>query len=302
MLGTTLLLAFPILPLVLPALSAANSPLLFPLILIITLVLSVACSYLQSAVFALSALWGSGEIFAVMSGQGAIAVIVSAVQFVLAVASSGRDTDGSHSTLAAVGLWGLGALGSLGCLYALRVLVVHPAYASVLAPLAHRRQEGTASGTKGKQVMWRVFRKNTRIEFAVAFVFIVTLVRSDDHGDVTHATGNLPAHHHDDSVGLLLGQCPVAVSVYLAPLPYLQLWVARNEPCLTHQWRTTPDERLYLLCPSRATSRLRLLSGCPCRASSSSPSSCCAIRLAAQPRTSRCSLTACTLSFSSPLA
>ncbi|WOO81481.1 Equilibrative nucleoside transporter 3 [Vanrija pseudolonga] len=188
MLGTTLLLAFPILPLVLPALSAANSLLLFPLILVITLILSVACSYLQSAVFALSALWGSGEIFAVMSGQGAIAVIVSAVQFVLAVASSGRDTDGSHSTLAAVGLWGLGALGTLGCLYALRVLVLHPAYASVLAPLAHRRQEGTASGTKGNQVMWRVFRKNTRIEFAVAFVFIVTLVRFGDHANLTQLT------------------------------------------------------------------------------------------------------------------
>ncbi|KAL1411186.1 hypothetical protein Q8F55_002137 [Vanrija albida] len=174
MLGTTVLLAFPILPLVLPALSAANSSLLFPLILLVTLVLSVACSYLQSAVFALSALWGSGEIFAVMSGQGAIAVIVSAAQFVLAVASSGH-ADGKPSTAAAVGLWALGALGSIGCLYALRVLVLHPAYTSVLAPLAHRRQEGTASGAKSKQVMWRVFRKNTRIEFAVAFVFIVTL-------------------------------------------------------------------------------------------------------------------------------
>jgi len=173
MLATTTLLTFPLLPLVFPALSSTGSPLLLPLLLVVTLVLSLACSYLQSAVFGLAALWGSEEMLAVMSGQGGIAVVVSGTQLVLAVIDAGRTStpDESPSSLAAEGLWALAAAGTVICLAALKHLTEHPDYAAVLAPLFQREE---VSGKR--HVTRKVFRRNIKIEFAVAFVFVVTLV------------------------------------------------------------------------------------------------------------------------------
>lgn len=173
MLATSALLTFPLLPLVFPGLSRANSPLLLPLLLGVTLVLAVACSYLQSAVIGLAALWGSDEMLAVMSGQGGIAVLVSGTQLVLAIIDAGRTSspDSSPSSLAAVGLWALAAAGTVICLAALKHLTEHPDYAAVLAPLFQREE---VSGKRG--VTRKVFRRNIKIEFAVAFVFVVTLV------------------------------------------------------------------------------------------------------------------------------
>jgi equilibrative nucleoside transporter 1/2/3 len=175
MLATSALLTFPLLPLAFPALSSTGSPLLLPLLLGATLVLSLACSYLQSAVFGLAALWGSKEMLAVMSGQGGIAVLVSGTQLLLAIFDAGRANSpgNSPSSLAAEGLWALAAAGTIICLAALKHLTEHPDYAAVLAPLFQREE---VSGKRG--VTRKVFRKNIRIEFAVAFIFVVTLVSS----------------------------------------------------------------------------------------------------------------------------
>ncbi|KAK8869994.1 hypothetical protein IAR55_000564 [Kwoniella newhampshirensis] len=189
LLATSLVLTFPLLPLILPSLS---SSVLFAVLIAITIVLSMSTAFLQSAVFALSALWGSTQVLAVMSGQGGIAVLVSAVQSVLAIISATSPNPGSGSgdevevsqvsNLAGVGLWALGSVGVVGCLFAHRYLVNHPEYETVIsssasgdtsdgigADLALGNVKAEESKTK------KVFMKNWTLEFAVAWVFVVTL-------------------------------------------------------------------------------------------------------------------------------
>ncbi|WVR04997.1 hypothetical protein IAU60_002009 [Kwoniella sp. DSM 27419] len=185
---TSLVLTFPLLSAILPKL--APTPLLATLILL-TLVLSLSTAYLQSAVFALASLWGSNEMIAVMSGQGGIAVLVSAVQLALAVLSAGghgqagdqagENGDPQASKMAGVGLWALGSLGTVGCLVAHRYLVHHPEYTNVLASVINRREvEGIGAdigleNVRKGGVTRTVLRKNMLLEIAVAWVFVVTL-------------------------------------------------------------------------------------------------------------------------------
>jgi len=130
---------------------------------------------------------------AVMSGQGGIAVLVSGVQILLAVlsavhpppsggASKTGDIDtGRQSTIAGVGLWALGSIGAFGCLLAHRYLILHPDYHLVLSPLKARgnQEEGDeiVTRTRSDGVTRRVFMKNIELEMAVAWVFVVCLVR-----------------------------------------------------------------------------------------------------------------------------
>ncbi|KAL7422151.1 hypothetical protein Q5752_002795 [Cryptotrichosporon argae] len=171
LLGSALLLV-PLVPL-LPLLALGAR---FPLLLVATLALSLSCSYLQSAVFALSALWGADQTLAVMSGQGGIAVLVSLAQLAMALLTAARASgsgsgDEAPSSAVGAGLWALGAAGAAGCLYAHRYLVARPEYAHVVAPLAQRRVRDNAS--KGES--WSIARRNGAYELAVAWVFVVTL-------------------------------------------------------------------------------------------------------------------------------
>ncbi|WVQ98536.1 hypothetical protein IAU59_005662 [Kwoniella sp. CBS 9459] len=211
LLATSLVLTFPLLPLILPRLSPTF---LFPTLIAITITLSLSTAYLQSAVFALASLWGSDEMIAVMSGQGGIAVLVSGVQWLLAILSATTSSEGrrpgngsedgsaqSASTLAGVGLWALGSAGTLLCVFAHRYLVLHPGYQAVIASVLNRETEegigadvgrivsadnssaasgisrdmGTKSGGTGSNLTKKVFMKNLSLEFAVAWVFVVTL-------------------------------------------------------------------------------------------------------------------------------
>ena len=190
-----------LLPLLLPHLAPT---LLLPLLLLLTLFLSLSTAYLQASVFALAALWGSPQVLAVMSGQGGIAVLVSVTQVILAVISAlpstGSDDgriEGEQSTLAGVGLWALGALGAIAFMIAHRRLVVHQDYSIILAPIFARQQyadlDGGISKDGGMGTMTRrIFRKNWMLEFAVAWVFVVTLVSKyipyeSGTGDVTRS-------------------------------------------------------------------------------------------------------------------
>lgn len=176
MLVSMLIMVFPLLSHFLPYLSTSGSSLLLPVLLLITLLLSLSTSYLQSAVFALAALWGPKETLAVMSGQGGVACIVSLAQVILAMVATGRagiPENGHDSTRPAQALWFIGALGAVACLAALRHLSTHPDYAIVLAPLAQRE---VSVDVTSKDMTKRVFIKNLPLEFAVAFVFTVTLV------------------------------------------------------------------------------------------------------------------------------
>ena len=192
---TSVIATFPIIPFLLPSLTPT---LALVVLLLITLTLGASTAYLQSAVIALAALWGSGEMISVMSGQGGIAVLVSGVQLALAIVtamgakSQGKagDSDDGGGTGAepaadepsmAVGvcLWGLCALAAVGCLYASRFLQRHEQYAGVMRaktaslPPAGAYDIGVGASNDGKTS--RVFRKNAKVEFAVAWVFIVTL-------------------------------------------------------------------------------------------------------------------------------
>jgi len=184
---TSIVLAFPLLPFILPRLSSTNSTFLLPLLLIVTLLLSLSTANLQSAVIALASLWGSPQVLAVMSGQGGIAVLVSGTQVTLAIISALNATginegveNGSQSTLAGVGLWSLAAIGALGCMLAHRYLMLHPDYSLVLAPAYARRDHMVDDSDASKEfemsVTRRVLRQNWMLESAVAWVFIVTLV------------------------------------------------------------------------------------------------------------------------------
>lgn len=118
-----------------------------------------------------------------MSGQGGIAVLVSGSQVFLAVFSSlgGRTGETSgQSRLAGVGLWALGAIGTAGCMFAHRFLVRHPDYTRVIAPVLERlegRSLDAHGKRKGLERSRNVFKKNWALELAVAYVFVVTLVR-----------------------------------------------------------------------------------------------------------------------------
>lgn len=171
----SLLMAFPLTPILLPALS--SNTLLFPLLIILTLLLALSTAILQWAVFALASLWGSQEMLGVMSGQGGIAVLVSGAQVFLAIFSAlgtgGGETAG-QSRMAGVGLWALGAIGAGVCMAAHRFLVRHPEYEKVMEPL-YIRQDGNER-KNGSEISRKVFKKNILLEIAVAWVFVVTLV------------------------------------------------------------------------------------------------------------------------------
>ncbi|WWC61367.1 uncharacterized protein I303_103948 [Kwoniella dejecticola CBS 10117] len=173
---TSLILTFPLLPLILPSLSP-NA--LFPVIIATTVVLSISTAYLQSGVFALSSLWGSEEILAVMSGQGGIAVLVSSVQLLLAIIAAGSKhipVEGDNgetkaSTLAGVGLWTLGSVGTIACLIAHRFLMRHSQYSIITTS---NMNSGDDQEEK-KGLTKKVFKKNLLLMIAVAWVFVVTL-------------------------------------------------------------------------------------------------------------------------------
>lgn len=175
LLGSTVLLAFPLIPVVLPRLGASGSVLLLPLMVAISALLAFTSSFLQSGVIALAALWGSKEIVAVMSGQGGIAVLVSLVQVILATVQTTANhkpgDEGISSNMVAEGLYIIGALTAVVGLACLRYLVAHPEYSRV--SVARERRETLATD---KDMIKRVFVKNYALEFAVAFVFVITLV------------------------------------------------------------------------------------------------------------------------------
>lgn len=180
--------SFPIIHFILPPLSSSPA-LLLSLLIAISGALSLSTAYLQSGVFALSALWpqsassDSGATLAVMSGQGGIAVLVSATQLVIAAVTAlngsggGQGEEGKPSARAGIVLWMLASVGALGCRLALKHVMAQPGYLDVMAQVGQRQEEGARG--EGEKVRTRtVLRKNAKLEVAVAWVFTVTLVSS----------------------------------------------------------------------------------------------------------------------------
>jgi equilibrative nucleoside transporter 1/2/3 len=163
------------------------------LLLLVVFFLNVSGSYFQSAALALASLWGSTEILAALSGQGGIAVLISLVQVVLAVASALGSTtsqqipDGDEaaevpSMIAGVGLWALGTVGAVLCWLAFKFLASHPSYDRIATVKHHdHADQGPSGGVgPGRDGNWdrtvKVLGKNKLLYLAVALDFAITLV------------------------------------------------------------------------------------------------------------------------------
>jgi equilibrative nucleoside transporter 1/2/3 len=203
--GATTLTAFPLLPAVFPILPSTPY---FLALISLTLLFSYGTSYLQSAVLAVAALWGPKEMLAVMSGQGGIAVLISAVQVYIAImgvysSDSKQDPkespDGSPTTAelaAGMGLWMAAVVPIAICIMTTRRLFPRESATTEHRPKlsfevardegefydterrfsAEEDEDSRRGSTNGFNRSWAVLKRNKIINFSVAYVFIVTLV------------------------------------------------------------------------------------------------------------------------------
>jgi len=160
---------------------------------------AVVGSYLQTAIIAVASLFGPPAIQAMMSGQAAVAVAVSGVQVISAIASTyGKPRtfvgDGSAEERSAFAFFFLATCFLMFSAALHAWLVKMPVYQSVAAPLERppkksareasvddeRRRLITGSPaigfTSAKTSAWRILKANAFYEIAVANVFMTTLV------------------------------------------------------------------------------------------------------------------------------
>ncbi|KAI0751483.1 nucleoside transporter-domain-containing protein [Daedaleopsis nitida] len=165
---------------------------------------AIAGSYLQTAVVAIASLFGPSAMQAVMSGQAAVAVAISGVQ-VLGAAASVRGADAQEPATAmaasaepeersAFMFFGLSTVFLVVCAGVHTWLISLPAYKAVVSQTAYTtrmdaaeetgllEQEGHGGddvrmhGKEGqKSHAVRLAKANGTFNFAVAYVFVVTL-------------------------------------------------------------------------------------------------------------------------------
>ncbi|EKM80431.1 hypothetical protein AGABI1DRAFT_113615 [Agaricus bisporus var. burnettii JB137-S8] len=158
---------------------------------------SAAGSYLQTAVIAVASLLGPATVQALMAGQAVIAVAVSGVQVVSAVAStwgkseSSSASDGTAEERSAFFFFTLSTLFVLASAVAHHWLINTSTYKAVAAPLEQHSTKVSHSSTdptsesllpRGKSEAdddWRqavrLAKANVTYEIAVSYVFVVTL-------------------------------------------------------------------------------------------------------------------------------
>ena len=166
---------------------------------------AAAGSYLQTAVVAVASLFGPSAMQAVMSGQAAVAVVISGVQ-VLSAAASVHGSKPEAVALASSSepeersafiFFGLSTVFLVVCAAVHSWLVSLPAYKSVVSQTMSRERLDVAEGTGlleesassgdddrhhgksgQKNHVIRIAKTNTVFNFAVGYVFVVTLVRT----------------------------------------------------------------------------------------------------------------------------
>ncbi|KAI0637927.1 nucleoside transporter-domain-containing protein [Trametes polyzona] len=158
---------------------------------------AAAGSYLQTAVVAVASLFGPVAMQAVMSGQAAVAVAISGVQVMSALASV-RNTRPKETIAAsepeaqsAFIFFGLSTIFLLICAAMQMWLISLPAYKAVVSRAAAHSRRGTQEGTglleesesgdrayrkaNEKSQVIRLAKTNGIYNIAVAYVFVVTL-------------------------------------------------------------------------------------------------------------------------------
>ncbi|KAI0254244.1 nucleoside transporter-domain-containing protein [Lactifluus subvellereus] len=220
------------------------------LIITVGIALAAAGSYLQTSVTAVAALFGPTVIQSLMSGQGLVAVILSAVQFISATTSlhiSEVDpTDGVAETRSARLFLGISTIFLFACGAANAWMTRLPSYRAVVPndePWIRRPRSLSASlsspilGRRSaivpdSRAMWdeilRVARRNIIYELAVTFVFTVTLsvypaitISIVPSNREVHPLLFTSLHFLVFSGGDLFGR-------YLCDIPRLLIWSARR--------------------------------------------------------------------------
>lgn len=208
-----------------PLIPISPTPFVF-LILGLSILLSSCASYLQNGAAVLASLFGPGAMQSLMSGQGAVGILVSLVQLVtnaLAVVRQrdGGDGDDANSFRLSAGLFfGFSTLVMVGTLVAHAGLMRMKLYKRVMASHLESRASDTVDGEASpllassstdaiamqeqpkQDTLWHIAKMNWQYNLAVAFVFTVTLVCPPLHFSVfvrkltsCHHPVRLPADH-----------------------------------------------------------------------------------------------------------
>ena len=190
--------------------------LFFPFVIVNAIAQAGAGSYLQTSVVAIASLFGPATMQAVMSGQAAVAIVVSSVQVISASASlrtsSARAAaiagNGDTEARSAFIFFALSTVFLVATAGANVWLTRMPAFRAIVAPAAgdephyararslsvdqsERRplvsdaadlsasgvHEHAHIGDKKSRIL-RIAKKNVLYELAVAYVFVITLVSS----------------------------------------------------------------------------------------------------------------------------
>ncbi|TFY78215.1 hypothetical protein EWM64_g5798 [Hericium alpestre] len=220
----------------------------FAFVLLNGIAQATAGSFLQTSVVAIASLFGPGVMQAVMSGQAAVAIVVSSVQVVSAATSLhasgelGIANDGLAEEKSAWAFFGLSTIFLVVCAGANVLLTRTPEYQAIVAPLDQswtRRlsgefneplvsQEVPATLADTKSQILRIARKNALYEFAVAYVFVVTLsvfppltISVQPTNPTIHPLLFSSVHFLVFNIGDFTGR-------YLCSIPRLLIWSAKR--------------------------------------------------------------------------
>jgi solute carrier family 29 (equilibrative nucleoside transporter), member 1/2/3 len=177
----------------------------FAFVLLNGAVQMAAGSYLQTSVVACASLFGPNIMQAVMSGQAAVGVAVSAVQVLSASASVWHDSPKSPAALrsraesrdpeegSAFLFFGLSTLFLILCAALSTWLTALPAYKAIVVPFESQRKytsltqdderqhlvsprESASASHESRDKIMHLAKANIIYEVAVAYVFVITLV------------------------------------------------------------------------------------------------------------------------------
>lgn len=149
---------------------------------------AAAGSYLQTSVIAVASLFGPTALQSIMSGQAAIAVAVSGVEVVSAAISlhstppaPGALVESEPEEKSAFIFFALSTMFYLVSAGAHIQLTRLPAYHELIGRFSHVSHQTAAPDVareEKKHQLVRVAKANAVFNFAVAYVFIITLVRT----------------------------------------------------------------------------------------------------------------------------
>lgn len=196
---------------------------------------AAAGSYLQTSIIAVASLFGHTALQPMMSGQAAIAVAVSGVEVISAAVSLhnppapgvvNASEPEEKSAFIFLSLSTLFYLVSAGAHIWLTRL---PAYGNIMTRFLHAAHTSPSvgsevTGEEKRHQLVRVAKTNALYNFAVAYVFIITLVSMSNHFSLLALTVpavGLPAYHY---LSIAYESCNPPASLQYHSLLRVQHW------------------------------------------------------------------------------